>query len=58
MTFFASWDGDDNYLQIRIAAQFIRTVARETLAMNPDRLELQPEFRLRDHQMEAIAITV
>jgi AraC family transcriptional regulator len=54
--FFARWDRDDRFLQIRIASRFIQTVARETLAMNPDRLELLPEFRMRDRQMEAIGM--
>ncbi len=54
--FFARWDGDDHYLQIRIASRFIQSVAREALAMNPDQLELLPEFRIRDRQIEAIAM--
>jgi AraC family transcriptional regulator len=56
MPFFARWDGDDHYLQIRIASRFIQSVARKALAMNPDRLELIPEFRTRDPQIEAIAM--
>jgi AraC family transcriptional regulator len=56
MSFFARWDGDDRYLQIRIASIFIQRVAREALAMNPDRLELIPEFRTRDRQIEAIGM--
>jgi AraC family transcriptional regulator len=54
-TFFR-WEEDDNYLQIRIASQFIQQVARETLAKNPDNLELIPKFRMRDPQLEAIAL--
>ena len=54
--FFARWDGDDRYLEIRIASRFIQSVARETLAMNPDRLELLPEFRTRDPQIEAMGM--
>lgn len=52
--FFARWDGDDHYLQIRIASRFIQNVARETLAKNPDQVELRLEFRARDPQIEAI----
>jgi AraC family transcriptional regulator len=55
MPFFARWDEDDCYLQIRIASCFIQEVARETIDMNPDRLELVPEFRTRDPQIEAIS---
>lgn len=54
--FFARWDTDDNYLQIRIASRFIQSVARETIDMNPDRLELLPEFRTRDSHIEAIGM--
>ncbi|NET06629.1 MAG: helix-turn-helix transcriptional regulator [Symploca sp. SIO2B6] len=56
MPFFARWQGDDHYLQIRIASDFIDSVASEALAMNPDRLELRPEFRTRDHQIESIGL--
>jgi AraC family transcriptional regulator len=54
--FFARWDGDDHYLQISITSCFIQDVAREALDLNPDRLELLPEFRTRDPQIEAIAM--
>lgn len=56
MPFFARWDGDDHYLQIRIASGFIQSVAREALAINPDQLELLPEFRTRDPQIESIGM--
>ncbi|MBW4580794.1 MAG: helix-turn-helix domain-containing protein [Tildeniella nuda ZEHNDER 1965/U140] len=56
MPFFARWDGDDDYLQIRLASRFIQSVARETLAINSDQLELVPEFRTRDPQIEAIGL--
>lgn len=52
---FARWEQDDHYLQIRLTSNFIQDVARETLAMNPDQIELRPEFRTRDPQIEAIA---
>lgn len=53
---FARWDSDDSFMQIRVADRHIRQVAIETLAGNPDRLELIPEFRNRDAQIEAIAM--
>ncbi len=56
MPFFARWDGDDHYLQIRIVSRFIQSIARETLDTNPDQLELIPEFRTRDPQIEAIGM--
>jgi AraC family transcriptional regulator len=54
--FFARWDSDDRLLQIRITSRFIEQVAEEALAINPDRLEVLPEFRTRDSQLEAIAL--
>lgn len=54
MPFFARWDSEDHYLQIRIASRFIQQVARETLEMNPDQLELLPEFRIRDPHIESL----
>ncbi len=56
MPFFARWEGDDHYLQIRIASRFIQSVARESLEMDCDRIELLPEFRTRDPQIEAIGL--
>lgn len=50
------WDSDDRYLQIKIASGFIESVAREAFDMNPDRLEMLPEFRMRDRQIESIGI--
>jgi AraC family transcriptional regulator len=54
-TFFR-WEEDDNYLQIRITSQFIQQVATETLAKNPEKMELIPKFRMHDPQLEAIAL--
>jgi AraC family transcriptional regulator len=54
--FFARWDSDDHYMQIRIASRFLQSVAREALAMNPDRLEVLPEFRTRDPHLESIGM--
>ncbi|MGV0028835.1 helix-turn-helix domain-containing protein [Phormidesmis priestleyi] len=56
MPFFARWEGEDHYMQIRVASRFIQQVAREALEINPDRLELLPEFRTRDPQIEAIGL--
>jgi len=55
-SFFARWDSDDHFLQIRLTAQFIQSVARETLEQDPHRLELLPEFRIRNPQIEAIGM--
>lgn len=56
MPFFARWDGDDNYLQIRIASRFIQHVARDALDRDGDRLQFRSEFRTRDPQIEAIGL--
>jgi AraC family transcriptional regulator len=55
-TFFARWDSEDRFVQIRLSSHFLQSVAEETLNLNPDRLELIPEFRIRDPQLEAIAV--
>ncbi|MBW4518464.1 MAG: AraC family transcriptional regulator [Scytolyngbya sp. HA4215-MV1] len=54
--FFARWESDDHYLMIRIPSQFIQRVAQETIDKNFERLELLPEFRTRDAQIEAIGL--
>ncbi|MGB8699470.1 MAG: AraC family transcriptional regulator [Thermosynechococcaceae cyanobacterium] len=56
MPLFARWESDDNFLQIRITTQFLQSVARETLEQDGDRLELLPNFRTRNPQLEAIAL--
>ena len=52
---FVRWEGDENCLQIQLTAQFLKSVARETLQNNCDRLELVPTFQTRDVHLEAIA---
>ncbi|MBO9997760.1 MAG: helix-turn-helix domain-containing protein [Cyanobacteria bacterium SID2] len=52
---FVRWEGDENCLQIQLTAQFLQSVARETLDRDGDRLELVPTFQTRDCQLEAIA---
>ncbi|KAF3884562.1 MULTISPECIES: helix-turn-helix domain-containing protein [Nostocales] len=53
---FARWDGEDSHLQIRIASDFIQSVATEALAMNSDRLELLSQFQARDPQIESLGM--
>ena len=53
---FVRWEGDENCLQIQLTAQFLQSVARETLQNNCDLLELVPTFQTRDDHLEAIAI--
>ncbi len=54
--FFARWNGENQFLEIRMASHFIARVARETLTKNPSALELLLGFRMRDPQLEAIAM--
>ncbi len=56
MPFFARWESDDRFVQIRIASRFIQQVASETLVVKSGALELLPEFKQRDPQLEAIAM--
>ena len=51
---FARWESDDNFMQIRLSDEFVRTVAREALERDCDRLELLPVFRTRNAEIEAI----
>ncbi|HEY9627369.1 MAG TPA: AraC family transcriptional regulator [Coleofasciculaceae cyanobacterium] len=53
---FARWQDEDHFLEIRIASHFIQTVARETLEKHPAQIELISEFRMRDPQLESIAL--
>jgi AraC family transcriptional regulator len=53
---FARWDSDDHYLRVRLPARFMQSVARETIALDPDRLELMPTWRVRNPQIEAIGM--
>lgn len=50
------WDGENQLLKIRLASQFMKRVAREALEVESDRLELIPEARIRDSQIETIGL--
>jgi AraC family transcriptional regulator len=56
MPFFTRWDSEDHYLRICLTSRFLLSVAVEALAMNPDQIELLPEFKMRDRQIEAIGM--
>jgi AraC family transcriptional regulator len=55
-SFFARWEQEDSFLQIRIPACFLQSVGAEALNLNPDLLELIPEFQSRDSQIEAMGM--
>lgn len=52
---FVRWESDDHFLQIRLKDQFMQKVASQTLEQS-HQLELLPEFRIRNQQIEAIAM--
>ncbi len=56
VSLFARWQDENHFLEIRIAAHFVESVARETLDKDPNQIELLSEFRMRDPQLEAIAM--
>lgn len=54
--FFARWEGHEHCLEVKLTDQFVRQVAQETLDQDCDRISLVPSFRMRDPQIEAIAM--
>ena len=54
--FFARWEGDENCLQIQLTDEFIKQVARETMAGDCDRIRLLPQFQIHNPQLESIAM--
>jgi AraC family transcriptional regulator len=54
--FFARWDADDRFLQIRLTSELLQTVATETVDRHSDQLELLPKTQMRDPQIEAIGM--
>jgi AraC family transcriptional regulator len=53
---FSQWQEEDQYLRIRIAAKFLQQVAQEAIDLDPDRVELLPEFRSRNLQIEQVSL--
>jgi AraC family transcriptional regulator len=47
-------EGEDHYLQIQLPPQFLQKVAQEAIELDPDRVELITEFRVRDPQIEQL----
>ena len=52
----AQWDDEDHVLQVCLADGLLKSVAQETLGQEAGQVELQPTFRVRDPQIEAIAM--
>jgi AraC family transcriptional regulator len=47
-------EGNDHYLYIQIPSQFLQQAAKEAIEIDPERVELIPEFRVRNPQIEQI----
>lgn len=47
-------DGDDHYFHVQIPAPFLQSVAESAAELDPARLELTTEFRVRDPQLEQV----
>ncbi|ABW27090.1 AraC family transcriptional regulator [Acaryochloris marina] len=54
--FFARWEGHEHCLEVKLTDQFVRKVVQETLEQDCDRISLVPGFRMRDPQIETIAM--
>lgn len=52
--FFARWESEDRFIQIRLASQFLQDVAQETIEKSD--LTLMSEMHTRDRQLQAIAV--
>jgi AraC family transcriptional regulator len=50
------WEGEDRYLGFSFTTSFIEKVAIEALETNPNRLSLDPRFRVRDPQIQQIGM--
>lgn len=55
-TLFCQTNDEDRILRIQLASQFFRQVAQDTLELDRDRVELLPEFRARNPQIEQISM--
>lgn len=53
---FCQWQQDDQYLRIRVTSAFLQHVAQSTIETAPHDIELVPEFRARNSQIEQIGM--
>jgi len=53
---FVRWEGEEDCLQIQLSNRFLCDVARETLSQDGDRLQLMPQFQVRNSPIEAIVM--
>lgn len=52
------WDHEYRYVRIRLTTEFFDRVALEALEMNPDRVSLLSEWRIRDPQIEHLGMNL
>jgi len=53
---FSQWQQEDQYLRVRITSEFLQQVAQSTIETGSDSIELVPEFRDRNPQIEQISM--
>jgi AraC family transcriptional regulator len=53
---FSQWQQEDQYLRVRIASEFLQQVAQSTIETGSNPIELMPEFRARNPQIEQISL--
>jgi AraC family transcriptional regulator len=53
---FSQWNQDDRYLRIQIASQLLEQVAQSAIEVASDRVELLPEFRARNPEIEQVSM--
>nr|WP_217650510.1 AraC family transcriptional regulator [Spirulina major] len=52
---FVRWEGEEHCLKIQLGAEFLQRVAQDIVKTAGDRLQLRPDFQVRNGQLEAIA---
>jgi AraC family transcriptional regulator len=52
----SQWNHNDKYLRIRIGSQLLERIAQSTIASGSNSVELLPEFRTRNPQIEQISM--
>ena len=50
------WEGEDKYVEMRLATTFVEKVALEALNLDSNRVDLDDKFRERDPQLEQIGM--
>lgn len=51
---FSQWNQEDRYLRVQIASAFLERVAQSAIEIDSNRVELLPEFRARNPEVEQV----